>query len=892
MADNRPRGREKRVTSGGSGVHRRGSGLGTGPVGNSSGYSGRGSGGSGGSGGGGGFGGSGGSGFGGSGGRRFGNRAPSGGGSPLGIIIVIIIAILGGGGGLGSLLFGGGGGSSTGTGTTSSHSLSTESLSSNSLGSLGSFDVSSLFGSAQTAASVLGNSTGWHFSNASSAGNTGSLDDSVVSGARDKFTKIRGNGKDTVTVMVYLCGTDLESRSGMATSDLSEMAAAKLSDNVNVLVYTGGCKSWRNRIVDSGTNQIYQIKGGGLQKLVANDGKRAMTDPDTLTHFIEWCNENYPADRKELIFWDHGGGSITGFGYDETLTRNDSMDLTEIASALENSGTYFDIIGFDACLMATAENALALSQYGDYLLASEETEPGKGWYYTNWLNELSKNTSMPTTQLGKKIIDDFIDVSAQQCPGQLTTLSLVDLAELSATLPEKFVSFSETTSDLLMNKEYDTVSTARSNSREFATTSKIDQVDLADFCLNLGTNEGQELADAVLSAVKYNRACKGMTNAYGLSIFFPKKKLSRVDDMVRTYKSLGIDSSYSKCIQQYAVVSATGQAVSSGYSNSASPFGALGGSSISYNLGSGGAPSSSSGNVYSVIGTELMNQLINSMLSGDAASFGIPGLDRSNSNFLSDSGISAEQMEGILAKSQFSADALTWSQDEEGIHTLSLPEEQWSLVRKLDMNVFYDDGEGYVDLGLDNVIEFTDDGKLIGDMDRTWLSINEQPVAYYHLDTVDDGDEYTITGRVPAYLKHADSDEAERVNLLLVFDNDNPYGYVMGYRTDYREGETDALAKADTFRPGDQIDYICDFYGYDGSYLDSYYLGNPVTISSDELQFSDETDEISLDDAGASAGGTWHPMISNTDVGEGAVMVSYRFTDLYGQEYWTTPIIE
>ena len=41
MDPNKPRSREKNVTSGGSGVHRRGSGLGTGPVGSSNGYSGR-----------------------------------------------------------------------------------------------------------------------------------------------------------------------------------------------------------------------------------------------------------------------------------------------------------------------------------------------------------------------------------------------------------------------------------------------------------------------------------------------------------------------------------------------------------------------------------------------------------------------------------------------------------------------------------------------------------------------------------------------------------------------------------------------------------------------------------------------------------------------------------
>ena len=37
--ENRPVGRKKKITEGGSGVHKRGEGLGTGPVGQSGGYS-------------------------------------------------------------------------------------------------------------------------------------------------------------------------------------------------------------------------------------------------------------------------------------------------------------------------------------------------------------------------------------------------------------------------------------------------------------------------------------------------------------------------------------------------------------------------------------------------------------------------------------------------------------------------------------------------------------------------------------------------------------------------------------------------------------------------------------------------------------------------------------
>ena len=84
------------------------------------------------------------------------------------------------------------------------------------------------------------------------------------------------------------------------------------------------------------------------------------------------------------------------------------MTLDEINTALKDAGTKFDFVGFDACLMATYETAIMLNNHADYLIASEETEPGIGWYYTNWLTNLSENTSMPTIEIGQNIIDDFV----------------------------------------------------------------------------------------------------------------------------------------------------------------------------------------------------------------------------------------------------------------------------------------------------------------------------------------------------------------------------------------------------------------------------------------------------------------------------------------------------
>ena len=152
------------------------------------------------------------------------------------------------------------------------------------------------------------------------------------------------------------------------------------------------------------------------------------------------------------------------------------MDLAGVDKALKAGGVQFDFIGFDACLMATAETALTLADYADYLIASEETEPGVGWYYTDWLTAFGENTSMPTIELGQRIVDSFVDTCAQKCPGQQTTLSVIDLAEFEATVPAALADFSKDTAGMIRDKQYAAVSKARSGAREFARSSRIDQI--------------------------------------------------------------------------------------------------------------------------------------------------------------------------------------------------------------------------------------------------------------------------------------------------------------------------------------------------------------------------------------------------------------------------------
>ena len=666
----------------------------------------------------------------------------------------------------------------------------------------------------------------------------GSVNYNVADGSRAKRTSIMGSNSDSVTIMVYMCGTDLESKHGMASADMEEMRAASSSfgDNFNLIVYTGGCTKWKNG-VSSSVNQIYQIKGGKIKTLVSDDGAKAMTKPETLTSFIKYCTSNFPANRRELIFWDHGGGSVSGYGYDEKFSTTGSMTLAGIDKALKNSGTTFDFIGFDACLMATAENALMLNDYADYLIASEETEPGIGWYYTNWLTKFAGNTSMSTLDVGKNIIDDFVSECGRKCSGQKTTLSIIDLAEFSHTVPENLAAFSKSVTAKISQNDYKSVSNARYNTREFATSSKIDQVDLVNLADNMNTAEGKSLSNALKNAVKYNRTSTNMTNAYGVSIYFPYKRTSYVDKACDTYEDIGMNSEYAECIRKFASLETSGQIAAGG---SSSPISSI--------FGSGGSS-------YSSGSSDLIGQLISGFLGGGRSV--IDGLDENNTAFMKD--INTNEASEYLANNYFDASNLVWEQ-KNGKYVMTLPETQWELVNGLDRNMFYDDGEGWVDLGMDNTFYFDDDGNLVADDERNWVAINGQIVAYYHTDSIKNADgSYTDMGYVPAMLN------GERVNLILVFEGKN--GYIAGANTDYKNGETQTVAKNLTeLQNGDKLDFICDFYSYDRVYQDSYYLGEQMTV-------------------------TKQMKVTNADVGSGKVRITYCFTDIYNQEYWS-PAIE
>ena len=268
----------------------------------------------------------------------------------------------------------------------------------------------------------------------------------AVSDNTDKSSAADEPGDGSWAVYWYLCGSDLETNGGFATTDLMEMMEVQLPENVNVIIQTGGAAVWQTDLVDPGKLQRWLYNSEGLTLLEEAETAN-MGDAQTLYDFLYFANENYPADKVAVTFWNHGGGSVTGAAFDE-LHGLDSLDLAEMYQAFDAVwpadavNPALELVGFDTCLMATVDVAATFQPFARYLVGSEEVEPGNGWLYSGWLGELAANPAMEGGDLGIAICNTYYEGCEAVGTQDQTTLSVTDLTKLTPLL-EAYESFGE-----------------------------------------------------------------------------------------------------------------------------------------------------------------------------------------------------------------------------------------------------------------------------------------------------------------------------------------------------------------------------------------------------------------------------------------------------------------
>lgn len=251
-------------------------------------------------------------------------------------------------------------------------------------------------------------------------------------------TESTGTEPATWVIYWYLCGTDLESEGGAATADLEEMLSVPLPENVKVVIQTGGTSEWHNDTIDPNYIERYVYDSNGLTRLEQLP-LASMGAEETFADFLSFASTNFPAEKKMMLFWNHGGGSVSGVEFDQ-LYDNDSLTLSEMYQAFNSTFTLsaenppFEVIGFDTCLMATLDTAYTFSDIGKYMVASEETEPGNGWYYSGLMGALAENPAMDGAQLGQIICDTYVQGCELAGTQDTITLSVTDLSKIGNLL--------------------------------------------------------------------------------------------------------------------------------------------------------------------------------------------------------------------------------------------------------------------------------------------------------------------------------------------------------------------------------------------------------------------------------------------------------------------------
>ncbi len=356
-----------------------------------------------------------------------------------------------------------------------------------------------------------------------------------------------------LTLMIYMCGSNLESAAGSATGDLMEMMKAEIGSDISVLVMTGGTSRWAWNLSLSGRTAIHEIAGHQISE-VWSSGTMNMGDPDTLRQLLAFGQKNRPADGYALLLWNHGAGPLEGVCWDELFSM-DRLTLKELTDALRLSFLPGKLrwIGFDACLMADAEVAAALSPYADYMIASQETEPATGWNYA-FLSGLSGDESGAET--GRHVIDSYFEsLSASR---DRLTLSCIDLSKMDTLLAE-IDRFFDPLSKELNEESFPQLSASRMSAGSFgenvrsAGNEGYDLVDLRELARQAGPDIAG-LQAALEEAVVCSRSSGG--EACGLSVYHPyynkDRFLARWD---RDYQGLyGFSPSYRKYVRSFGTL--------------------------------------------------------------------------------------------------------------------------------------------------------------------------------------------------------------------------------------------------------------------------------------------------------------------------------------------------
>jgi hypothetical protein len=251
-------------------------------------------------------------------------------------------------------------------------------------------------------------------------------------------------------------------------------------------------------------------------------------DPDQLIATAKWLFEAHPAERYGLVLWSHGSGwepsevaaiarearpnaevnadesreraaapgstalfrttlrSMLSAGKraerailfdDGTGHSLDTLELARVVGEIRQAvGQPLDLLGMDACLMASLEVAYQLRESVRCLVASQEMVPGHSWPYQRIFGVLRAQADQDGADLARLIVSEYFSYYQASPPGagDVTKVAL-DLARLPTVLgfvnalAEALIANLELNAPVLWNAQAATMKVeTRNNSRQIS----------------------------------------------------------------------------------------------------------------------------------------------------------------------------------------------------------------------------------------------------------------------------------------------------------------------------------------------------------------------------------------------------------------------------------------
>lgn len=215
------------------------------------------------------------------------------------------------------------------------------------------------------------------------------------------------------TFMVYLDADNNLESAGIV--NFNQMESVGSTAEMNIVVQMDRVQGFDESNGDwTGTRRYYVTKDADLDiihsTLIQDLGELNMGDPETLYSFVQWATQAYPAQHYALVLWDHGSG-YPGVCFDDT-NGGDCLTMNELKQALSNIehtiGAKLDVVMFDACFMGMIEVAHQITNYVNFMVASEESEPGLGSPYDTILTSLATNPGVSGGELARTIATKYM----------------------------------------------------------------------------------------------------------------------------------------------------------------------------------------------------------------------------------------------------------------------------------------------------------------------------------------------------------------------------------------------------------------------------------------------------------------------------------------------------